>query len=144
MTQGSEFGLIVLVTSLLDELKHYRHEWPEDAFTLDPELIFEQAAAFETVQMTLNDGCDHWFTLFGRVARVSPVDGIAPDEDGMVVGREVVAYLSDAKGNVFDWEKRYEETGVDFVAVCNKLRIKLANGLAILSNYEGSLADIAQ
>lgn len=114
---------------------------PEECFTLDPDLIFDQASAYERVVCPLSDGSTMDFLIFARPARVWPPDGFAAGCDGKCHGAEVVAYRCDEFGCVADWERRYEAQALAPEWALKRLRYQLVNGLAVMSNYEGALAD---
>lgn len=110
---------------------------PEDAFSTDREVIFDQASRVELLNLgPAPDGRTRWFLVFGRWCHILAPEGFIASERGIRWGVEIAAYACTEDGAVRDWNRRYEMTGTTFELAAIKLRFQLANDLADLSNSE--------
>lgn len=109
----------------------------EDCFTCDPELLFDQACNVE--MHCLGEwigGSKDLFLLFFRRCLIIAPEGFECNSRGMCYGIEMVAYRCTERGEVENWNRRYETQGVDAGRALSKLRFQLANGLVQLSHSE--------
>lgn len=99
---------------------------PDEGFTRDRTLMFEQAAKIERVVFGNDAGCDPTFLIFSRFC-----DVVAPEryKDEVMLGSHIAAYRCGADGHVFRWDTRFEVKAHDYHAAVNKFRFMLANDL---------------
>lgn len=110
-----------------------------DCFHIWPEFVFGQAFTVIDARLPTPEG-ESWFLIFGRYAKtLLPPDGVTTTGDGSIFGVEVVAYRSDERGVVLDWERRYQAFGLDAELAVRTLRLQIANGVARLYNFEGEM-----
>lgn len=99
---------------------------PDEGFTWDKELIFDQARNVQRLSLEDPPFGEH-FLVFDRLVRVVAPDGYVADRNGMCWGNHIAVYRCNEKGKVDSWKSRFELEAHCYDVALAKFRWMLAN-----------------